>query len=47
VLVTPEMMECHTGVHIAVSLTEIAKDWNLYDKVAAVVHENASNMVLA
>ena len=46
VLVTREMTERHTGVHIAQSLREIAKDWNLDDKVVAVVHDNASNMVL-
>jgi len=34
-------------VHIAEILREVAKDWNLDDKVAAVVHDNASNMVLA
>jgi len=34
-------------VHIAESLREVTKDWNLNDKVAAVVHDNASNMVLA
>ena len=47
VLVTREMTERHTGVHIADSLTEIAKDWNLEGKIVAVVHDNASNMVLA
>ena len=46
-LVTCEMTEHHTGVHIAQSLREIVKDWNLDDKVIAVVHDNASNMVLA
>ena len=47
VLVTHEMMERHTGVNIAECLREIAKDWNLDNKVVAVVHDNASNMVLA
>lgn len=47
VLVTREMSERHTGIHIAESLTEIAKDWNLDRKVVAIVHDNASNMVLA
>ena len=47
VLVTREMTERHTGIHIAESLTEIAKDWNLDGKVVAIVHDNASNMVLA
>ena len=46
VLVTREMMERHTGVHIAETLREIAKDWNIDNKVVAVVHDNASNMVL-
>ena len=41
------MMKRHTGVNIAEFLREIAKDWNLDNKVAAVVHDNASNMVLA
>ena len=40
-------MERHTGVHIAETLREIAKDWNIDNKVVAVVHDNASNMVLA
>ena len=40
------MTERHTGVHIADSLTEIAKDWNLEGKIVAVVHDNASNMML-
>ena len=47
VLVTREMTERHTGVHIEYSLTEIAKDWNLDGKIVAIVHDNASNMVLA
>ena len=47
VLVTREMTERHTGIHIAESLTETAKDWNLDGKVTAIVHDNASNMVLA
>ena len=47
VLVTREMTEWHRDIHIAESLTEIAKDWNLDGKVIAVVHDNASNMVLA
>ena len=47
VLVTHEMMERHTGVNIAECLREIVKDWNLDNKVVAVVHDNASNMVLA
>ena len=44
VLVTCEMTERH---YIAQSLREIAKDWNLDDKVVAVIHDNASNMVFA
>ena len=40
-------MEHHTGVHIAENLRKIAKDWNIDNKVVAVVHDNASNMVLA
>ena len=47
VLVTREMIERHTGVHIASSLTEIAEDWILERKIVAVVHDNALNMVLA
>ena len=46
VLVTREMTERHTGVHIADSLTEIAKYWNLEEKIVAIVHDIASNMVL-
>jgi len=38
------MTKYHTGVHIAESLREIV---NLDDKVAGVVHDNVSNMVLA
>jgi len=40
------MMERPTGVHIAKTLREITKDWNLDVKVAAVVHSNASLLVI-
>lgn len=46
VLVTREMTEKHTSTHIAESLTEIAKNWNLNETVVAIVHDNASNIVL-
>ena len=47
VLSTQEMPERHTGVHISERLIDISKEWKLYDKVSAVVRDNASNMVLA
>ena len=47
VLLTQEIPEHHTGVHMRDRLRTIAKDWWTQDKVAAVVHNNASSMVLA
>ena len=46
VLSTSEMPERHTGIYIQDRLRKIAKKWNIYDKVSALVHDNAANMVL-
>ena len=40
-LITCEMTELHTGVHFAQSLREIAKDWNIDNKVVAAVQHGA------
>ena len=48
VLQTQEMPERHTGVHISEKLKEATSEWGIADeKVVAVVHDNATNMVLA
>ena len=47
VLLTNEITERHTGMRISEKLKEIAEEWNIADKVVAIVHDNASNMVLA
>jgi hypothetical protein len=47
VLLTREMPERHTGVHIQERLLEASKEWKIEEKVVAVVHDNAANMVLA
>ena len=47
VLLTREMPERHTGLHIHERLLEASKEWKIEEKVVAVVHDNAANMVLA
>ena len=48
VLQTREMPERNTGMHISERLKEAASEWGVaQDKVVAVVHDNAANMVLA
>ena len=44
VLLTREMSEWHTGVH---SSENACEEWKITKKISAVVHDNASNMVLA
>ena len=41
------MPERHTGLHIHERLLEASKEWKIEEKVVAVVHDNAANMVLA
>ena len=47
VLLTQEMHERHTGVHISERLMNGAKEWKIEEKISAVVRDNAANMVLA
>ena len=47
VLLTREMPECHTGVHISERLMKASEEWKISEKVVAVVRDNAANMVLA
>ena len=48
VLQTREMPERHIGMHISERLKEAASEWEVaQDKVVAIVHDNAANMVLA
>ena len=48
VLQTSEMPERHTRVNISERLKAAACEWNIAnDRLAAVVHDNAANMVLA
>ena len=47
VLQTQEMPERHTGVHISERLMKASEEWNIKEKVAAVVSDNAANVVLA
>ena len=47
VLLTREMPERHTGVHISERLMKATVEWKISEKVVAVVRDNAANMVLA
>ena len=47
VLLTREMPERHTGMHISERLVNACEEWKITEKISAVVHDNASNMVLA
>ena len=47
VLSTGAMEERHTAVNISQRLREISTEWKVADKVEAIVHDNAANMVLA
>ena len=47
VLLTREMPERHTGVHISERLMKASVEWKISEKVVAVVRDNAANMVLA
>ena len=47
VLLTREMPERHTGVHILERLMKASVEWKISEKVVAVVRDNAANMVLA
>ena len=47
VLLTREMPEHHTGVHISERLMKASVEWKISEKVVAVVRDNAANMVLA
>ena len=46
-LSTEAMEERHTAVNISQRLREISTDWKVAEKVEAIVHDNAANMVLA
>ena len=46
-LSTEAMEERHTAVNISQRLREISTEWKIADKVEAIVHDNAANMVLA
>eukprot|EP00117_Sycon_ciliatum_P014019 scpid102070/ scgid14461/ len=41
------MEERHTGSNIADRLKEICTSWNIVDKIAGIVRDNAANMVAA
>lgn len=47
VLLTREMPEHHTGMHISERLVNACEEWKITEKISAVVHDNASNMVVA
>ena len=47
VLSTEAMEKRHTAVNISQRLREISTEWKIADKVEAIVHDNAANMVLA
>ena len=47
VLLTREMPEYHTGVHISETLMKASEEWKIGEKVVAVVRDNAANMILA
>ena len=47
VFLTQEMPKCHTSVHISKRLMKASEEWKIKVKVAAVVRDNAANMVLA
>ena len=45
VLLTQEMPEHHTGVHIQERLSEASKELKIKEKVVAIVYNNEANMV--
>ena len=47
VLETSGFPECHTSINIAEKLESIAEKYSITNKVTAVVHDNAANMVAA
>ena len=47
VLETFGFPECHTSINIAEKLESIAEKYSITNKVTAVVHDNAANMVAA
>ena len=47
ILTVEEMDERHTAANISERLKAIADEWKITKKVGAVVHDNASNMLLA
>ena len=48
VLLTHEMPERYTGMHIAARLHEAATEWNIpNERVSAIVRDNAANMKVA
>ena len=46
-LTTEEMDDRHTGINISARLKDVAATWGVKEKVSAVVHDNAANMMLA
>ena len=46
-LLTGEMPERHTGEHTAQRLWEATSEWNVEERVIAIVRDNARNMDVA